>query len=107
MAKKPVEEIVDAYAQGVLDGVAAAAGEAEAEPVISPEEAKAAYEPEQTFTLGQWGGIPQWRCTLCPWDTLDGEDAFWEHFAARHATPTPPPVPRAVFVADRFGNEVT
>ena len=31
-----------------------------------------------------WHGLPMLRCTLCPWDTLDGEAAMIAHIAARH-----------------------
>lgn len=56
-----------------------------------PEQAQAqatenAPEPEnQLFTVGAWHALPQWRCNLCPWDTLDGEAAMLAHLAERHA----------------------
>lgn len=59
---------------------------------------------EQPFRRGMWGEYPQWACRLCPWDTLDGEDAFWEHYLARHAISVAyEPV---VQVYDRFGRPV-
>ena len=33
--------------------------------------------------LGNWRGVVQYRCRLCPFDTLDRQ-RFIEHFAAMH-----------------------
>jgi hypothetical protein len=45
--------------------------------------------PEAGYTIGSWKGHKQWRCNLCPFDTLDGERAMLEHIAAKHAPPPP------------------
>lgn len=60
---------------------------------------------KQPFRRGMWGAYPQWACRLCKWDTLNGEDAFWEHYLARHVTPVAPEQP-VVQVYDRFGRPV-
>lgn len=31
-----------------------------------------------------WMGLRIWRCGLCPWDTLDGEERMREHVWERH-----------------------
>lgn len=58
------------------------------------------------WTVGAWGGLPQWRCTLCPFDTLDGEAAMRVHYADVHAPPPPAAPAPTVLRADRFGNPV-
>lgn len=75
-----------------------------AETPAMPEPALAETKP-QPFDLGQWGGHPQWRCRLCPFDTLDGEEEYWRHYYQVHAQPGPQQI-RSIFVADRYGNEV-
>lgn len=48
------------------------------------------------WTTSMWSGLPQWRCSLCPWDTLEGEDAMIEHIEGKHgAVPPPPPLVQA------------
>lgn len=59
--------------------------------VETPMEDRVEPEPWLPYRLGQWGGLTQWACRLCPWDTLEGEAAMMEHLAARHAPPAPPP----------------
>lgn len=44
---------------------------------------------EKQFTVGQWKQFTQWRCKLCPWDTLEGEAAMREHLATVHAPKAP------------------
>jgi hypothetical protein len=58
------------------------------------------------FTMGRWNGLPQWKCTQCPWDTLDGEATLMEHYAERHAPPPEPAKPTIIQTFDRWGNEV-
>ena len=63
-------------------------------------------EEELPFELGKWQSFDQWRCKLCPYDTLEGEDAYWLHYARAHAAaPEPEPAP-AVQQYDRFGNPI-
>lgn len=52
-------------------------------------------QPELPYTVGKWQGYTQWQCRLCPWDTLEGEEAIWEHIQARHAPPPAPPLVQA------------
>lgn len=76
---------------------------AEYETAVVP--APAAAEPE-LWTVGAWGEFTQWQCTLCPWDTLDGEEAMRAHYATAHAPPPPAAPAPTVLRADRFGNPV-
>ena len=58
------------------------------------------------WTVGTWGELPQWRCVLCPFDTLDGEAEIRAHYATVHAPPPPAAPAPTVLRADRFGNPV-
>ncbi|MGE5553297.1 MAG: hypothetical protein ACM3XZ_05160 [Betaproteobacteria bacterium] len=60
---------------------------------------------ERQYDLGQWNGLPQYRCRLCPFDTLD-EAAMKRHIEERH-TVRPATVPVEVPLLDRFGNPIT
>jgi len=55
---------------------------------------------EKPYILGTWAGRTQWKCKLCPWDTLRGEAAMLQHIATKHA----PPKPR-ILIADKSGRE--
>ncbi|MFZ5856782.1 MAG: hypothetical protein ACOYZ6_08125 [Chloroflexota bacterium] len=47
----------------------------------------------RTYEVGTWAGLPQWRCSLCGFDTLD-EQAMLEHAEAhRLQAQNPPPSP--------------
>lgn len=59
----------------------------------------------QPFTLGKWQNFNQWRCKLCPFDTLEGEDQYWLHYAQAHG-PKPQPAP-IIQIYDRAGRPVT
>lgn len=56
---------------------------------------------ELPYTVGWWKGFRQWRCKLCPWDTLESEAAMLEHIAAVHK---PPPSP--ILIADKRGRVI-
>lgn len=58
------------------------------------------------FTVGSWNGLPQWKCKLCPWDTLKGETAVMEHVAEKHSPLPKPPKSIIIPTYDRWGNEV-
>lgn len=58
------------------------------------------------WTVGAWGTFQQWRCALCTWDTLDGENAMVAHYLATHAPPPPPALPQTIIVYDRYGRPV-
>jgi len=60
-------------------------------------------EIEESFTVGKWRGLVQWRCALCAWDTLDSEEAMWAHLRDVHA-PKPKVERRMLPLVDRFGN---
>lgn len=61
---------------------------------------------EEPFEVGEWNGHVQWRCRLCPWDTLKGEAAMREHLAARHAPKVEQPVKRLIQAYDARGNPI-
>lgn len=70
---------------------------------------KALSKPETPadprFTVGSWAGFPQWRCTQCAFDTLEGEADVLQHWLNYHA---PAPVTHEeshILVADKNGNE--
>lgn len=58
------------------------------------------------YVMGQWHGMPQWKCRMCAFDTLDGEEAILAHIVARHVT-VEAPKPRLIPVYDRWGNLVS
>ena len=58
-------------------------------------------EVEELYTVGEWAGMKQWKCALCPWDTLEREEAMLEHLASAHAPPKP-----KILVADKRGRVV-
>ena len=62
--------------------------------------------PDEPFEVGEWNGHVQWRCRLCPWDTLKSEAAMREHLAARHAPKVEQPVKRLVQAYDARGNPI-
>lgn len=66
--------------------------------VAPPEEAP---KEKQLYTMGTWRGMRQWKCKLCPWDTLEGEAKMLEHIASAHK---PPPSP--ILIADKGGRQI-
>lgn len=36
------------------------------------------------YTVGRWHDIPQYRCKLCNWDTVDGRTRMIEHLQSDH-----------------------
>jgi len=36
------------------------------------------------YTEGTWHGMPQWKCKLCPWDTLKSEAVIRDHVVRAH-----------------------
>lgn len=74
---------------------------------ISPAEGKSdeAEEPERLYTEGTWKGLPQWRCKLCAWDTLKGEEEMIRHIQEVHRSK--PKTERVELpLVDRFGNPI-
>jgi len=43
------------------------------------------------YEVSEWAGLPQYRCRLCPFDTLD-EDVMFDHIARLHFTKQVPTV---------------
>ncbi len=62
--------------------------------------------PDTRYTMGEWKGIPQFKCSLCPWDTLSGLAEFDKHWESAHVVKEPPPPPPIIQAADRFGRPV-
>ncbi|MBK8211569.1 MAG: hypothetical protein IPK78_18090 [Rhodospirillales bacterium] len=69
-------------------------------------EAVAEVKPAKPWTETTWGTHARWACRLCPFDTLDGEEAMAEHYLVEHAPPPAPAPAPVVQVYDRFGNPV-
>ncbi len=78
------------------------------QPPAAPEPVEVAI-PEVSengiYSIGQWNGLPQWRCIRCAWDTLESEDAMLRHYQDRHMTIVQP-APKTLPVYDRWGNQV-
>jgi hypothetical protein len=62
--------------------------------------------PGLAFDLGTWKGLPQWRCRLCPFDTVAGEGAMRAHIEKVHEPPRAQAQRPLVAVFDRYGREV-
>lgn len=60
-------------------------------------------EWKKHYILGKWGGHVQYQCLDCPWDCLDDEALYQEHWNVAHK---PPEVKSTILVADKSGNEV-
>jgi len=71
---------------------------------------KVQVEESPYFTKGKWGGMEQWNCRFCPWDTLEGEQTALEHYLERHAKQAAPVIDQRsagnILVADRYGNPI-
>lgn len=59
---------------------------------------------ETRWITAEWGVYAQWRCVLCPFDTLDGEEAMLEHWQNAHVHPEPVKAPSVIQVYDKWGN---
>jgi len=57
---------------------------------------------EECYTVSRWKGLTQYRCRMCPFDTLD-EKTIIRHIQERHA-PKSERKPVVVPIYDRFGN---
>jgi hypothetical protein len=68
-------------------------------------------QDEPKFQLLMWHDLPLWQCAQCPFDTLDGEEAFMQHWEKMHGPAPAPVIPEPIgsgllFVADKRGNVV-
>ena len=54
------------------------------------------------YILGQWSGLPQYKCRQCPFDSLD-EIAILEHIAGHMVAEQPPTLVQAF---DARGNPI-
>ncbi len=61
---------------------------------------------EQPYTTGTWNGLTVWRCRLCSWDTLDGEEVMLAHIAERHY-PRPVSIDSGVLIYGPDGQPIT
>ncbi len=59
---------------------------------------------EDYYSIGKWKGLKQYKCNLCPFDSLD-EKAIKDHIIERHMPKPPKPVVK-VAITDRFGREI-
>lgn len=76
-------------AEVVLEEVAATV---DAAPENQPPESEGATSPAtgtEHYTIGSWGGIEQFRCNDCAFDSLNLERTE-EHWRKVHAPPPPP-----------------
>ena len=80
-------------------------GENGDEAATVPDKKPALIAPDSRFHLLSWNNMPMWRCSVCPFDTLDGEDVIVEHYVREHVPAVPPPVV-IIPVYDRFGNRI-
>lgn len=75
--------------------------------------AKRASKPDesslitQLYCVGEWSGLPQYKCTLCSFDSMR-LDAMQAHITAVHlpAVSEPKRMPSGILVADKNGNVV-
>ena len=59
---------------------------------------------ESRWETGEWSFYPLWRCVLCPFDTLEGEEAMLEHWLSAHEHPAEIPPTSTIPIYDRRGN---
>lgn len=57
------------------------------------------------YQIGVWAGIPQYRCTLCPFDTLE-KLSMLEHLFVAHALQVEGYTPAPVQQADQLQGQV-
>jgi len=54
---------------------------------------------------GKWKGMTQWKCTLCPFDSVESKDAVIEHILQVHLAPPQRVIQNGTpLLLDRFGN---
>ena len=70
-------------------------------------EAESRAEGPQLYTVGEWKGLPQWKCAWCPGDTLVSEDEMRAHIREVHLPKPEKPPARKLPLVDRFGNQLT
>lgn len=83
--------------EGIQEDPQVRAAEVKAEPLAEP----------ARYRVSSWNGIRRLECVLCPFDTLDGEEAMDAHYLERHGPPPPPPKPPTPPIYDRFGNRLS
>jgi hypothetical protein len=100
--KKKTEEKVEEQ-EAISSEMPPAEQEEALQEEAKPEMPQAAAMPEVPWTMGTWKGLPQWRCRLCPWDTLKGEAEMRKHIEEAHLQKRPR---RTVVLplVDRYGN---
>jgi len=59
----------------------------------------------EMYELGSWKGLKQYKCKLCPYDTLH-ENEIIKHIQERHLPKPKPKVKKVLPIYDRFGNLV-
>ena len=59
---------------------------------------------EDYYSVGEWKNLKQYKCNLCPFDSLN-EKSIKGHVIERHM-PKPPKSEVKVAITDRFGREI-
>ncbi len=67
-------------------------------------ETKKVKSIEDYYSVGKWKGLKQYKCNLCPFDSLD-EKAIKAHIIERHMPKPPRPIVEVKLV-DRFGRKI-
>lgn len=76
----------------------------EIKPEAKKPEAKKVKTVADYYSIGKWKGLNQYKCNLCPFDSLN-ERAIKDHIIDRHfPRPVAPKVKPEIF--DRFGNKI-
>lgn len=99
MAKK---RSLSSGSPGILDANVEGSEEEKKEPEADIKDSGGKKESVRLWDMGVWKGLSQWRCRLCRWDTLDGEEAMLKHIAEVHTKKKT----REFLIADRRGRPV-
>ncbi len=74
------------------------------EPEVKKPEVKKIKTVEDYYTIGKWGRFDQFKCSLCPFDSLD-EKEIKDHIVEQHMPkPVKPKVKLKLY--DRYNNEI-
>lgn len=85
--------------EGVIDDVVTPDAEA-------PDETPVEDPVAMLYVESAWKGLPQWRCRVCPWDTLKSEEEMRKHIEEVHLPPPAKPERVALPIVDKYGQPV-